>query len=68
MNPIQTEPTQKNENLAHAPEQAEEMRFAHSSQEKKRKENRRKTAKYMKDLNRRNAIGDMLYMVGFWVF
>ena len=67
MNPIQTEPTQKNENLAHAPEQAEEMRFAHSSQEKKRKENRRKTAKYMKDLNRRNAIGDMLYMVGFWV-
>ena len=21
----------------------------------------------MKDLNRRNAIGDMLYMVGFWV-
>ena len=67
MNPIQTEPTQKSENLAHAPEQAEEMRFAHSSQEKKRKENRRKTAKYMKDLNRRNAIGDMLYMVGFWV-
>ena len=42
MNPIQTEPTQKNENLAHAPAQAEEMRFAHSSQEKKRKENRRK--------------------------
>ena len=67
MNPIQTDPNLKNENLSETPEKNEEMRFAHFSQEKKRSENRRKASRYMKDLNRRNAIGDMLYMIGFWV-
>lgn len=42
-------------------------RFSHSSQEKKRSDNRRKAARYMQDLHRRNTVGDMLYMVGFWV-
>ena len=62
MNPTQTE---KENRIETADKPAE--RFAHTNQEKKRSENRRKASKYMKDLNRRNAIGDMLYMVGFWV-
>ena len=67
MNPTQTDSTPKTEAVSGQPEKAEEMRFAHSSQEKKRNENRRKAAKYMKDLHRSNAVGDMLYMIGFWV-
>ena len=59
MNPTQTE---KENRIETADKPAE--RFAHTNQEKKRSENRRKASKYMKDLNRRNAIGDMLYMVG----
>ena len=62
MNPTQTE---KENRIETADKPAE--RFAHTNQEKKRSENRRKASQYMKDLNRRNAIGDMLYMVGFWV-
>lgn len=67
LNPTQIDPTPKTESRPEAPEMTEETRFAHTSQEKKRNENRRKAANYMKDLNRRNAVGDMLYMVGFWV-
>lgn len=67
MNPTQIDPTPKTESRPEAPEMTGETRFAHTSQEKKRNENRRKAANYMKDLNRRNAVGDMLYMVGFWV-
>ena len=67
MNPIQTDATPKSENLAGQSESAENVRFAHSSQEKKRNENRRKASRYMKDLQRRSVVGDMLYMVGFWV-
>ena len=62
MNPTQTE---KENRIETADKPAE--RFAHTNQEKKRSENRRRASQYMKDLNRRNAIGDMLYMVGFWV-
>lgn len=62
MNPTQTE----KENRIETADQPVE-RFAHTNQEKKRSENRRRASQYMKDLNRRNAIGDMLYMVGFWV-
>ena len=67
MNPIQTDATPKSEKLAGQSESAENVRFAHSSQEKKRNENRRKASRYMKDLQRRSVVGDMLYMVGFWV-
>ena len=67
MNPTQIDQTPKTESRPEAPEMTGETRFAHTSQEKKRNENRRKAANYMKDLNRRNAVGDMLYMVGFWV-
>lgn len=67
MNPIQTDATPKSENLAGQSESAENARFAHSAQEKKRNENRRKASRYMKDLQRRSVVGDMLYMVGFWV-
>ena len=62
MNPTQTE---KENRIETADKPAE--RFAHTNQEKKRSENRRRASQYMKDLNRRNAISDMLYMVGFWV-
>ena len=62
MNPTQTE---KENRIETADKPAE--RFAHTNQEKKRSENRRRASQYMKELNRRNAIGDMLYMVGFWV-
>ena len=62
MNPTQTE---KENRIETADKPAE--RFVHTNQEKKRSENRRRASQYMKDLNRRNAIGDMLYMVGFWV-
>ena len=62
LNPTQTE---KENRIETADKPAE--RFAHTNQEKKRSENRRRASQYMKDLNRRNAIGDMLYMVGFWV-
>ena len=67
MNPIQTDATPKSENLAGQSESKENVRFAHSSQEKKRNENRRKASRYMKDLQRRSVVGDVLYMVGFWV-
>ena len=56
MNPIQTDATPKSENLAGQSESAENVRFAHSSQEKKRNENRRKASRYMKDLQRRSLI------------
>ncbi|WP_455501995.1 peptidoglycan DD-metalloendopeptidase family protein [Gemmiger sp.] len=62
MNPTQTEHENRTE-----PSTQNVERFSHTAQEKKRSENRRKATKYMHDLNRRNAIGDMLYMVGFWV-
>jgi hypothetical protein len=62
LNPTQTE----KENRIETADQPVE-RFAHTNQEKKRSENRRRASQYMKELNRRNAIGDMLYMVGFWV-
>ena len=67
MNPIQTDPNPKNDSITEPPEMAPVTRFSHSSQEKKRGDNRRKAARYMQDLHRRNTVGDMLYMVGFWV-
>ena len=67
MNPIQTDPNPKNDSITEPPEMTPVTRFSHSSQEKKRSDNRRKAARYMQDLHRRNTVGDMLYMVGFWV-
>ena len=67
MNPIQTDPNPKNDSITEPPEMTPVTRFSHSSQEKKRGDNRRKAARYMQDLHRRNTVGDMLYMVGFWV-
>ena len=67
MNPIQTDPNPKNDSITDPPEMTPVTRFSHSSQEKKRSDNRRKAARYMQDLHRRNTVGDMLYMVGFWV-
>ena len=67
MNPIQTDPNPKNDSITEPPEMTHVTRFSHSSQEKKRSDNRRKAARYMQDLHRRNTVGDMLYMVGFWV-
>ena len=67
MNPIQTDPNPKNDSITDPPEMTRVTRFSHSSQEKKRSDNRRKAARYMQDLHRRNTVGDMLYMVGFWV-
>ena len=67
MNPIQTDPNPKNDSITEPPEMTPVTRFSHSSQGKKRSDNRRKAARYMQDLHRRNTVGDMLYMVGFWV-
>ena len=67
MNPIQTDPNPKNDSITEPPEMTSVTRFSHSSKEKKRSDNRRKAARYMQDLHRRNTVGDMLYMVGFWV-
>ena len=67
MNPIQTDPNPKNDSITEPPEMTPVTRFSHSSQEKKRSDNRRKAARYMQNLHRRNTVGDMLYMVGFWV-
>ena len=67
MNPIQTDPNPKNDSITEPPEMTSVTRFSHSSQEKKRSDNRPKAARYMQDLHRRNTVGDMLYMVGFWV-
>ena len=67
MNPIQTDPNPKNDSITEPPEMTPVTRFSHSSQEKKRSDNRRKAARYMQELHRRNTVGDMLYMVGFWV-
>ena len=67
MNPIQTDPNPKNDSITEPPEMTPVTRFSHSSQEKKRSDNRRKAACYMQELHRRNTVGDMLYMVGFWV-
>ena len=63
MNPIQTDPNPKNDSITEPPEMTPVTRFSHSSQEKKRSDNRRKAARYMQDLHRRNTVGDMLYMV-----
>lgn len=53
MNPIQTDPNPKNDSITEPPEMTPVTRFSHSSQEKKRSDNRRKAARYMQDLHRR---------------
>ena len=62
----QTDPNPKNDSITRTPEMTHCNALFSLIAGKKRSDNCCKAA-VMQDLHRRNTVGDMLYMVGFWV-